>query len=59
LRAVTGLDARLLHIPSLAAVWLTFTFPLMRAWVFREVNPGRCRAHRATATSVWSRFDCS
>lgn len=36
LRAVTGWDPRLLHLASLAGVWFVFTFPVMRAWVFRE-----------------------
>ncbi len=33
----TGWDVRLLHPVSLAAVWLLFTFPAMRVWVFRAV----------------------
>jgi putative flippase GtrA len=36
LRSATGWDPRLLHLASLAGVWLVFTFPVMRAWVFRE-----------------------
>lgn len=36
LRAATGWDPRLLHLVSLAGVWFAFTFPVMRAWVFRE-----------------------
>lgn len=36
LRAVTGWDPRLLHLVSLAGVWLVFTYPVLRAWVFRE-----------------------
>ncbi|MBN1771627.1 MAG: GtrA family protein [Deltaproteobacteria bacterium] len=36
LRGATGWDPRLLHLASLAGVWLAFTFPVMRAWVFRE-----------------------
>jgi putative flippase GtrA len=43
LRLATGWDPRLLHILSMAAVWLVFTFPVMRAWVFR---PGRDLARR-------------
>jgi putative flippase GtrA len=35
LHATTGWDPRLLHILSMAAVWLAFTFPVLRAWVFR------------------------
>jgi putative flippase GtrA len=27
-------DARLLHLLSMAVVWLLFTFPLLRRWVF-------------------------
>ncbi len=34
LRLVTGWDARLLHLLSLALVWLGFTFPMLRRWVF-------------------------
>lgn len=30
----TPLDVRLLHLVSLAAVWLGFTFPVLRRWVF-------------------------
>ena len=30
----TPIDVRLLHLVSLAAVWLAFTFPLLRRWVF-------------------------
>ncbi|HOX45401.1 MAG TPA: GtrA family protein [Myxococcota bacterium] len=33
----TGWDPRLLHPMSLAAIWLLFTFPAMRVWVFRAV----------------------
>jgi putative flippase GtrA len=36
LRAATGWDPRLLHLASLAGVWLVFTYPVLRAWVFRE-----------------------
>lgn len=35
LRSVTGADPRLLHLGSLAIVWLLFTFPMLRGWVFR------------------------
>lgn len=34
LRVMTGLDARLLHPLSAAIVWLVFTYPLLRRWVF-------------------------
>lgn len=36
LRQALGWDPRLLHLVSLAGVWLAFTFPVLRAWVFRE-----------------------
>jgi putative flippase GtrA len=36
LRWLTGLDVRLLHPVSLGLVWLVFTFPLLRGWVFSE-----------------------
>jgi putative flippase GtrA len=35
LRAATGLDPRLLHPASLAVVWLAFTFPMLKGFVFR------------------------
>jgi len=31
---LTGLDPRVLHVVSLAVVWLVVTFPLLRRWVF-------------------------
>ncbi len=34
LRAATGADPRLLHLCSLALVWLLFSFPMLRGWVF-------------------------
>lgn len=34
LARTTPIDVRLLHLVSLAAVWLAFTFPLLRRWVF-------------------------
>lgn len=34
LASTTTLDIRLLHLVSMAAVWLAFTFPLLRGWVF-------------------------
>lgn len=44
LHAATGRDPRLLHLVSLAAVWLVFTFPMLRRWVFRErTSPDRRR----------------
>ncbi len=33
---VTGWDPRLLQLLSMALVWLSFTFPLLRGWVFRS-----------------------
>jgi putative flippase GtrA len=33
---LTGWDPRLLHPLSLALVWLGFTFPALRGWVFRQ-----------------------
>lgn len=36
LRLGTGLDARLLHLISMAIVWLAVSFPLLRVWVFRR-----------------------
>jgi putative flippase GtrA len=32
----TGWDPRLVHLASMAMVWLVFTFPMMRVWVFRS-----------------------
>jgi putative flippase GtrA len=32
----TGWDPRLVHLLSMALVWLSFTFPLLRGWVFRR-----------------------
>lgn len=34
--ALTRLDVRLLHPVSMAVVWLIFTFPTMKRWVFRR-----------------------
>jgi putative flippase GtrA len=36
LRAASSWDPRLLHLGSLGLVWLAFTFPMMRRWVFRR-----------------------
>lgn len=36
LRTLTPWDPRLLHLLSLAAVWLCVSFPLYRAWVFQS-----------------------
>ena len=42
LARVTPWDPRLLHLVSLALVWLAFTFPMLRGWVFRQVGAGGC-----------------
>ena len=34
LRLTTGWDPRILHLVSLGLIWLGFTFPVMRRWVF-------------------------
>jgi putative flippase GtrA len=34
LTALLAWDPRALHLLSMAAVWLTFTYPLLRRWVF-------------------------
>jgi putative flippase GtrA len=39
LSAVTGWDPRLTHALGLGLVWLGFTFPVLRRWVF-EPQPG-------------------
>ena len=40
---LTGGDPRLLHVISMALVWLGFTFPLLRRWVFSASRRGaRC-----------------
>ena len=36
LRLLTGWDPRLLHLVSLGSVWLAFSFPMLRGWVFRR-----------------------
>jgi putative flippase GtrA len=40
LRLFTPWDARLLHLLSLGLVWLGFTFPMLRGWVFRRSEAG-------------------
>ena len=35
-RLLTPWDPRLLHLLSLGLVWLGFTFPMLRGWVFRR-----------------------
>ena len=35
LRLTTGWDPRALHLLSLGLIWLGFTFPMMKRWVFR------------------------
>lgn len=38
---ITSLGPRWMHLLSMATVWLSFTFPMMRCWVFRrEQRPG-------------------
>jgi putative flippase GtrA len=32
---LTGWDPRLVHVLSMAMVWLGFTYPMLRGWVFR------------------------
>ncbi|MFC1654443.1 GtrA family protein [Myxococcota bacterium] len=32
----TGWDPRLVHLVSMALVWLGFTYPLLRGWVFAK-----------------------
>lgn len=39
LRLITGGDPRLLHLVSLALVWVCFTYPLLRGWVFKAARP--------------------
>lgn len=34
----TGWDPRLVHLASIVLVWMTFTFPVLRGWVFRPVR---------------------
>lgn len=34
LRLTTGWDPRALHLLSLGLIWVAFTFPVMRRWVF-------------------------
>lgn len=43
LRRIIGGDPRLLHILSLALVWVCFTYPLLRGWVFRAGKPAAGR----------------
>ena len=35
LMGLLALDPRLTHLLSLALVWILFTFPILRAWVFK------------------------
>ena len=37
---LTGWDPRLVHLASIVIVWMTFTFPVLRGWVFRPVRCG-------------------
>ena len=34
IHTLTGWDPRLVHLLSMALVWLGFTYPLLRGWVF-------------------------
>lgn len=36
LYTVTGADPRVLHPVAMMLVWLVFTFPVLKLWVFRE-----------------------
>ncbi len=36
IHSLTGWDPRLVHLLSMALVWLGFTYPLLRGWVFAE-----------------------
>jgi len=38
LRLLTPWDPRLLHLLSLGLVWVGFTFPMLRSWVFRRAE---------------------
>ena len=38
LRLATGWDPRALHLLSLGLIWLGFTFPVMRRWVFARTT---------------------
>ena len=36
IQSSTGWDPRLVHLVSMALVWVGFTYPLLRGWVFAE-----------------------
>jgi putative flippase GtrA len=36
IHSATGWDPRLVHLVSMALVWLGFTYPLLRGWVFAK-----------------------
>ncbi len=36
IHSFTGWDPRLVHLVSMALVWLGFTYPLLRGWVFAK-----------------------
>jgi putative flippase GtrA len=36
IRSLTGWDPRLVHLLSMALVWLVFTYPLLHGWVFAK-----------------------
>jgi len=35
----TSYDPRIMHLVSMAVVWIFFTFPLMNRWVFKSARP--------------------
>ncbi|MBI5500266.1 MAG: GtrA family protein [Deltaproteobacteria bacterium] len=55
LHAATGWDPRLLQLASMAIVWLGFTWPVLRRWVFAPTSssppPAAARSSRACATA--------
>ena len=38
LRLTTGWDPRMLHLLSLGLIWVAFTFPVMKRWVFQTTG---------------------
>ena len=46
IHSLTGWDPRLVHLVSMALVWLGFTYPLLRGWVFAN-GSGRMAGTRA------------
>lgn len=43
LYTLTGWDPRLVHVASIVIVWMTFTYPVLRGWVFRPADCGAGR----------------